>query len=90
MNPMLMLFIESVFGSFFVLIYSFGQNPFKDVIKFYNELDKKMFLLLLFLLFLYFAFSAGVNVYKVLSNVFYSPMAKSVSIYVLNPLLIIS
>ena len=86
---MLMLFIESVFGSLFVLIYSSGQNPFHDVIKFYNELDKKMFLLLLFLLFLYFAFSAGVNVYKVLSNVLYSPMAKSVSIYVLNPLLII-
>ena len=89
LNPMLMLFIESVFGSLFVLIYSSGQNPFHDVIKFYNELDKKMFLLLLFLLFLYFAFSAGVNVYKVLSNVLYSPMAKSVSIYVLNPLLII-
>lgn len=48
-----------------------------------------MFLLLLFLLFLYFVFSAGVNVYKLLSNIFYSPMAKSVSIYNLNPVLII-
>ena len=89
LNPLLILVLESIFGLILVLIYSSGQNPFLEVIKYYNELDTDMFLLLLFLLFLYFVFSAGVNVYKLLSNIFYSPMAKSVSIYNLNPVLII-
>ena len=89
LNPLLVLVIESVFGILLVLIYSIGQNPFQEVSNFYDELESGKFILLIFLLFLYFAFSAGVNVYKVLSNVLYSPMAKSVSIYILNPLLII-
>ena len=35
------------------------------------------------------AFSAGANVYKLLSNVLYSPMAKSLAGYILNPFLYI-
>ena len=40
-----------------------------------------------FYFFLYFAFSAGVNAYKLLSNVLYSPMTKFLAVYILNPFL---
>ena len=89
LNPFLIIVIEAIFGLILVLIYSIGKNPFSEIINLYNEITVGKFLLLIFLLLLHFVFSAGINVYKILSNVFYSPMAKSVSIYVLNPALII-
>ena len=85
MSPFITLIFESIFGLILVSIYSFGENPFKDVIRLYSECSTGYFILLIFLLFLYFALSAGVNVYKLLSNVLYSPMAKTLAAYILNP-----
>ena len=72
-----------------VTIYSFGQNPFLEIKNVYDNDTTGNFILLIFLLFLYFVFSAGTNVYKLLSNVYYTPMAKSIAIYILNPILLI-
>ena len=89
LNPMLILTVEASFGILLVGIYSISKNPFQEIIKYHEELDTGNFILLIFLLFLFFVLSAGINVYKILSNVLYTPMAKTVSLYVLNPLMII-
>lgn len=36
LNPLLILVLESIFGLILVLIYSSGQNPFLEVVKFMN------------------------------------------------------
>ena len=87
-NPFIILIIESIFGFILVMLNSLDKNPFIEIKNTYDNPDKN-FGLLIFLLFLHFAFSAGTNVYKILSNVLYSPMAKSVCIYILNPVFII-
>ena len=87
-NPFIILVVESIFGIILVFSYLYEKNPFVEIIKFYGELDTGNFILLIFLLFLYFVFSAGTNIYKLLSNVLYSPMAKSFAIYLLNPFII--
>ena len=89
LNPMLILTVEASFGILLVGIYSISKNPFQEIIKYHEELDTGNFILLIFLLFLFFVLSAGINVYKILSNVLYTPMAKTISLYVLNPFLII-
>ena len=87
-NPFIILTLESIFGVILVFSYSYEKNPFSEIITYYGELDTGFFILLL-LLFLYLAFSAGTNVYKILSNVLYTPMAKSFAVYSLNPIIII-
>ena len=87
MSPFIILMIESIFGFIFILIYSAGEDPFQDIKRIYKENSAGEFVLLLFLLFLYFAFSGGVNVYKILVNGLYSPMAKTLAVYILNPFL---
>ena len=58
--------------------------------KAYEHLDNggKKFLFI-FLLILYFILSAGVNIYKIICNVIYDPIAKSLPAYFLNPAFII-
>ena len=88
-NPYLILMSEAIFGFILISIYSSSDNPFKDIKILYKEKTTGEFLLLIFLLFLYFAFSAGVNIYKILVNGLYSPMAKTLAVYILNPFLYI-
>ena len=89
LSPFLIIMIEAIFGFTLVSIYSAGKNPFKDLIILYEESSTKNFILLIFLLFLYFALSAGVNVYKILTIGLYSPMAKTLAVYILNPFIYI-
>ena len=89
MDPFLTLLIESIFGFIFIAIFSFGNNPFEDVIRLFIENDVGNFIFLIILLVLYFVFSAGTNVYKILVNGLYSPMVKTLAIYILNPFLFI-
>ena len=86
-NPFLILMIESIFGFIFISIYSAGENLFKNFNEIYSNYSTGEFLLFIFLLFLYFVFSAGTNAYKILTNGLYSPMAKTLAVYILNPLI---
>ena len=94
-NPLLILLFESIFGICFIFstillfCYYNNNNLLKEIIQVYTELDISYFILLIILLFLFLVLSSFLNIYKVLSNIFYSPMAKSVSVYVLNPFMII-
>ena len=90
MDPMLVLTLEAIFGIIMVTIYSFAQqNQFPNIVKVYETSERGQFALFIFLLFVYFALCAGVNVYRVLCTVIYSPMYKSIAYYILNPLMII-
>ena len=88
-NPFSTLFTESFFGLLFLSIYSIGENPFKDIKRQYEKCDSVEFIFLIFLLFLYFSFSVGTNVYKILTNGIYSPMVKTLAVYIFNPILFI-
>lgn len=88
-DAFILLASEGAFEIVLCSIYSCVENPFKDIKNYHNnEKNKKYFPLLIFLLILYFAFSAGLNVYRILCNVLYSPMAKSLPAYFLNPIFI--
>ena len=86
--------IEGIFGtiltSIYTIIYSiFNKNPFKDIVKYYNNESNTKFILLIICLALYLFLSGGRNAYRVATNKIYSSMAKSLTDYCLNPLLII-
>ena len=88
-NPFIILMAEAIIGFVLIYIYSSEIDPFKDIKRLYIECSGGDFVLLIFLLFLYLAFSAGVNIYKILTNGLYSPMAKTLAAYILNPLIFI-
>ena len=90
LSPFLIIMIEAIFGLIFVIIFSLaGHNPFIGLKKLYYEYSPRNFALVIFLLFLYFALSAGVNTYKILTNGLYFPMMKTLAGYILNPFLFI-
>ena len=89
LSPFLIIMIEAIFGFIFIFIFSIREPIFNDLKKLYIVCSTGNFILLIFLLFLYFAFSAGVNVYKILTTGLYSPMAKTLAGYILNPFLYI-
>ena len=90
MEPMLILTFEAIFGIILVTITSFFQNySFEEIIDLYNKLETGEFVLFIFLLFVYFALCAGINVYRVFCTAIYSPMYRSISYYFLSPVMII-
>ena len=89
LNPLLILMIEGIFGFLTTLIYSIHEDPFKEIIIIYKNIETWKFVILLFLLILYSVFSAAMNVYKIICNVLYSPMTKSFATYFLNSIFII-
>ena len=88
-NPFLILMIEALFGFIFVGIYSTRENPFKGFKRINEEYSTGEFILFIFLLFVYFVLSAGSNIYRILTNGLFSPMVKTLSVYILNPFIYI-
>ena len=90
-NMFKILSAEGFFGIILCIIFSLitKKNPLNEINKVYKELDAGESFLLIFFLVLYFILSAGVNIYKIICNVIYTPMAKSLPAYFLNPLFII-
>jgi len=89
LNPLLILMSEGIFGFIMTVFYSIFNSPFKELQVIYNEVEGWKFFILIILLIFYSVFSLGLNVYKILSNVFYSPMTKSLATYFLNSIYII-
>ena len=82
--------VEGLYGIFLCLIYalSMSKNPINKISKIYNELGLGGKILFIIFLFLYAILSAGLNTYKIICNVIYNPMVKSLAGFFLNPLLI--
>jgi hypothetical protein len=87
MNPFKILMIEGAIMFIMSVLTSISRDPFKelrDVFQKYKHAgDRALFIFLLVLLFL---LSIIVNIYKVYSNVIYSPMARSIAHFILNPI----
>jgi uncharacterized membrane protein YadS len=80
---------EGLFGFILSLIYSAFSNYFDDAKIVYNNCSGGKFALFLFLLFLYSVLSAGKNLFRVVTNKIYSPMTKTLTDYLFNPIYLI-
>ena len=87
-NPFKILMIEGIFGCLITSIYSYKEESFKKIKEIYEEKDSK-FILFIICLFLYFCLSGGRNVYRVVTNMLYSPMTRTLTDSFLYPLFII-
>jgi drug/metabolite transporter (DMT)-like permease len=83
-NPFHALMFEGFFGMILTIIFFFVKNPFQEK----NDYDGKEILFYV-CLFLYCLLSGGRNAYRVATNKIYSPMAKTLTDYILNPILLI-
>ena len=86
-NPFKILACEGAFEIVMAILFSIGRKPFKELIVFYNneEIKKGDKILLSFLILIYFLLSIVVNAYKIYCNVKYSPMARSLAHFFMNP-----
>ena len=87
-NPFLILVTEGIFELIMATFYSINSSLFKEIIKQYEQNSSGNFILFIFLLILYLIFSAALNAYKIYCNVIYSPMARSITDYLMNLFLI--
>ena len=83
MNPFIVLMIEGVFQILMSLIISFIKNPFEGIKNNKYIMENKALFICLYTLF--FIIQVVVNVYRIYCNVIYSPMARSLIDYLLNP-----
>ena len=92
LNKFKIISSEGFFGIIFCIIFIFieRKNPIKEMHNAYVHLNSvgKKFLMIFFLI-LYIILSAGVNIYKIICNITYDPIAKSLPAYFLNPAFII-
>ena len=93
-NPFQALMWEGIFGSSITLIYYFVEdNPLNDLRHFKNLKEQEgfawHFTVLIFLLLLYIILCGGRNTFRVVTNKIYSPMAKTLTDYILNPFYLI-
>ena len=87
-NPFKMLLLEGFVGLFFSLSYYFYKSPISYFIKYYNQHQDKLPYLIICLV-LYIILSGIENTFRIVVNKIYSPMAATVSEYILNPIYII-
>ena len=90
-NPFVVLMYEGIFGyllSFFLFLKSNYLEDIRNFIK-KNNNNKKKIIGIIFALFFYMITSGGKNIFRVVTNKIYSPMTKTFSDYVLNPIYII-
>ena len=86
-NPFKLLMTEGLFGCIMASIYLCKEEPFEKIKDIYQEKDYKVILLII-CLFLYFFLSGGRNIYRVVTNMIYSPMTRTITDAFLYPLLI--
>ena len=83
-NAFQILIYEGLFGIILTLIFSSFEN-FKGK----NDINgAKNYILLFIFIFLYFILSGGRNIYKIITNKLYSPMTKTLTDYITNPIFI--
>ena len=90
MDPFVVLIYEGIFGFILTLLFFInGRHYIHDIKDFYNKNSSAKFTLFVFLLILYVFLSAGKNIFRVVINKIYSPMAESLTEYFLNPIYIL-
>ena len=90
MDPFVVLMYEGIFGFLLSFFLFFSQNFLYEIRKYIKySSDIKYIIGLIFSLVFYMIISCVKNLFRVVTNRIYSPMTKTLSIYVLNPLYLI-
>ena len=84
MNPFLILMIEGAFQLILSIFVPIWKNTFEG---FKDEKIKNNKTLFIILFILYVLLQIVVNIYRIYCNVIYSPMARSLIDYFMNPFL---
>ena len=83
-NPFKIIMLEGIIGLLLITLYSIinGINPF-------NEIKTNDTVLLVIFLLIYFASGAGRNIYRIITNKLFSPMTRTLTDSILDPISII-
>ena len=85
-NYFQVLCLEGLLGFLITFACSFSENlDIKQLSKIYSENSSGQFALFIFLLFVYLVFCGGRNAFRVVTNKLYSPIIKTLTDYILNP-----
>ena len=86
MNPFKLLMWEGIIIFILSILISIGSDPFQELKDAFQDKNPGDIALIIFFIFLLFILSIIVNVYKVYCNVVYSPMARSLAHFIINPI----
>ena len=91
MDPFVVLMYEGIFGYLLSFILFISNNYINDIRKFIDDhKDEREYIIgLIFSLIFYMIISGGKNVFRIVTNRIYSPMTKTLSDYILNPIYLI-
>ena len=81
--------LEGIIGLILVSIFSIWVNPLKEIKEVFDGEESifKLYLLIIFLI-IYFLSSGGRNIYRIITNKLYSPMTRTLTDCILDPLLL--
>ena len=86
LNPFYTLMYEGIYGFILSFLIFFVPNFGNDITLVYKNYSTGYLILFTFLLLLYIILCGGRNVYRVITTKLYSPMARSLTDYFLNPI----
>lgn len=89
LNPFLLLANQGIIGFIFTIICSFFENPIPELKNLYKNNSIGAIMGFVSLLLLYFIFGALKNIYRMCTNMLFSPMYKNLADYIINPIYII-
>ena len=85
LNPFLLLMLEGLVGTALSFLLCFTPNYFDDFILVFKKFTRWKIVLFIFLIILYFIFSALRNAFKMITTKIYSPMIRNLTDNILNP-----
>ena len=85
-NPYFTLMLEGLFGFFISFLFFFNPDYLEDVKQFFKANKAGKIVLFLFLLIVNLVLCGARNLYRVITTKLYSPMARTLTDYFLNPI----
>ena len=89
LNPFWLLMLQGIIGFIYTIIFSFFETPIPALKSMYKDNSTGQFIGLIFLLLLYSIFGALKNIYRMYTNMIFSPMYKNLADLIINPIYLI-
>ena len=86
LNPYFTLMLEGFFGFFISFLHFFQSDYLQDFFHIFKTSSAGNIVLFIFLMIVYIVLCAGRNLYRVITTKLYSPMARTLTDYILNPI----
>ena len=86
LNPFYALMYEGIYGFFMTFFYFTIPDYLDDIKKVYKTYSAGELILFTFLLLLYIVLCGGRNIFRVITTKLYSPMARALTDYFINPI----